>query len=369
MNNQPIRVAQVIGKWLGGGVESVIMNYYRNIDRTKIQFDFICDDDSKFIPYDEIRELGGRVYIIPSYKKLFSYISELRKVLRKNKYLIVHSHLSTLSIFPLYAAKRENVPIRIAHSHSTYSWKELSRTIIKFLLRPFSKVFATNYFACSKEAGEFLFGKNTVKKNKVHIMYNAIDIDKFRYNSVIRDCVRSKLNIDNNTVVLGHVGRFVKTKNHEFLIEVFAKYHSINPNSILILIGKGDLENIIRQKILDLNLSKSIIFLGYRNDINEIYQAMDIFLLPSLYEGLGMTLIEAQMSGLPCIASTNVPLESNICNLVKFVNLDVDDWCNNIEKLVSYNRSYVDCTNSGYSIGTEAINLANTYNDYISNIK
>lgn len=366
MQEEPIRVCQVVGKWLGGGVESVVMNYYRHIDRSKVQFDFICDEDSKFIPYEEIKQLGGRIYIVPSYKKLFSFIREVRKVIRQNNYQIVHSHLSTLSIFPLYAAKKEHVPVRIAHSHSTYSWKEFTRTLVKFILKPFSKVYATNYFACSEEAGKFLFGKKAFEKGKINIMYNAIELNSFMYNEEIRNKIRSELNISSDTIVFGHAGRFVKTKNHEFLIDAFNEYHKLNPNSMLLLIGKGELENVIRSKIWDLHLSRSVKFLGFRTDINDLYQAMDIFLLPSLYEGLGMTLIEAQVSGLPCITSNFVPQEANINNKVVFEELDIEKWVNNMKNINIDNRSDVDVSTSGYSIDNEAINLMNKYISYIN---
>lgn len=360
MNNEPIRVAYIVGKWVGGGVESVIMNYYRHIDRTKVQIDFICDNDSTLIPYDEITSLGGRVILVPPYQKLFKYIKELKKIFKENSYKIVHSHINTLSVFPLYAAKKSGVPIRIAHSHSTYNWAEFKRTLLKFILRPFSKVYATDYFACGKDAGNFLFGKHT----NYEIIYNAIELDRFKYNEEVRNTIRKELNIDNDTLVFGHAGRFVKTKNHEFLIESFNEYHKINPNSKLLLIGKGELEDLIKSKVLEYDLSDDIMFLGYRNDINCLYQAMDVFLLPSLYEGLGMTLIEAEVSGLTCIASTFVPSDADISGRVIFEELDIKKWANDMSNIRIVNRNNVDVDNCGYSIEFEAIKLTQKYIDY-----
>ena len=155
---EPIRIAQIIGKWVGGGVEAVVMNYYRHIDKSKIQFDFICDDDSTNIPYEEIESLGGRVILIPPYQKVFKYHKELKKVLKENNYKIVHSHINTLSVFSLWAAKSAKVPVRIAHNHATSSKKEWKRNLIKNILKKFSKLFATHYMCCSEIAGRWLFG-------------------------------------------------------------------------------------------------------------------------------------------------------------------------------------------------------------------
>lgn len=326
MEEQPIRVAHIIGKMVGGGVESFIMNYYRNIDRSKIQFDFIIDSDSTVVPRDEIEKLGGRIIEIPPYQKIFSYIKELKKVFKNNNYKIVHSHLNSLSVFPLYCAFSSRVPVRIAHSHSTTNRKEWKKNIIKNILKHFSKVFATDYFACSEHAARWLFGNKTFEKGEVTIIHNAIDVEKFKYNEGIRKKIRKELKIDNK-LVLGHVGRFVQQKNHDFLIKVFAKVYKENKNTILLLIGEGPLEEQIRKKVKKYCLEDVVYFLGVRNDVNELMQAMDVFVFPSLYEGLGMALIEAQCSNLPCVISNKVPEEAVINDNVFSVNLnDIKKW-------------------------------------------
>lgn len=185
-NKEPIRVAQIMGKWLGGGVESVIMNYYRHIDRAKVQFDFLCDEDSTDIPYEEIEKLGGRVILIPPYQKVFKYQKKLVKIFKENNYKIVHSNLNALSFFPLRAAKKAGVSIRIAHSHSTGNKIEWKKNIIKNILRPFSKVYANYYFACTEHAGRWLFGNREYDKGNVYLLNNAIDLYKFKYNKIIR---------------------------------------------------------------------------------------------------------------------------------------------------------------------------------------
>lgn len=222
---EPIRIAQIIGKWLGGGVEAVVMNYYRHLDHSKVQFDFICDDDSTNIPYDEIEKLGGKVILIPPYQKVFKYQKELRRVLRDGKYKIVHSHINTLSVFPLYAAKKVGVPVRIAHSHSTTNKKEWKKNLLKQVLRPFSKKYATNYMCCSELAGRWLFGDKAYDEGKVYLLNNAIDLDKFKYDKKIGDKKRKELGIKEDTIVIGHIGRFVVQKNHNFLIDIFNQFH------------------------------------------------------------------------------------------------------------------------------------------------
>ena len=225
VQKKPIIVAQIMGKWVGGGVESVIMNYYRHLDHSKVQFDFICDEDSTRIPYDEIKKLGGRVFLVPKYQNLPKYLKALEKLFKENQYRIVHSNINTLSVFPLYAAKKAGVPIRISHSHSTSNPKEWKRNLIKNILRPFSKRYATDYFACSELAGRYLFGNKAFDQGEVKIIHNAIDIDKFKFDEVARKKLRKELGIKDSTVVIGHVGRFVQTKNHTFLVDVFKKYH------------------------------------------------------------------------------------------------------------------------------------------------
>lgn len=322
--NEPIRIAQIVGKWVGGGVEAVIMNYYRNMDKSKIQFDFICDSDSTNIPYEEIESLGGKVILVPPYQKVFKYQKELVKIFKDNKYNVVHSHINTLSVFPLRAAKKAGVKFRIAHSHSTTNKKEWKKNILKQVLRPFSKFYATHYMCCSEFAGRWLFGNKTFDKGNVYVLNNAIELDKFKYSEIIRQEKRRELGINDETLVIGHVGRFVQQKNHAFLIDVFNEVHKVNSNSVLILVGQGPLEEEIKEKVKKLGLSNNVKFLGQRIDVNELYQTFDVFLLPSLYEGLGMVLIEAQSAGCYCIASSEVPKEVSVNNFVKFIDLNSD---------------------------------------------
>lgn len=284
--DEKIIVAHIMGKWNGGGVESVVMNYYRNIDRNRIQFHFLCDEDSTDIPYEEIEKLGGKVIVIPPYQKLFKYQKELYRIFKENNYKIIHSHINALSVFPLRIAKKAGVPIRIAHSHSTSNKKEWKKNILKMILRPFSKLYANNYFACTEYAGKWLFGKKVVERKELNVINNAIDLKKFEFNENTREDLRKELGIKEDVLVIGHVGRFMKQKNHEFLIDVFEKAIKQDDNIYLILVGQGPLEDKIKEMAKEKGIENKILFLGQRNDVNKLYQAMDIFVLPSLYEGL-----------------------------------------------------------------------------------
>lgn len=365
-----IRVAQIMGKMIGGGVESVVMNYYKNIDREKVQFDFICDSDSTNIPYKEIESLGGKVIIVPPYQKLFSYIKELKKIFKENKYLIVHSHLNTLSVFSLCAAKLAGVPIRIAHNHSITDKNEWKRNIMKQILKPFSKIFATNYFCCSEKTGKWLFGDKTYNKGKVFLLNNAIDLDKFKYNEKIRDIKRKELGINKDTLVIGHIGRFVSVKNHKFLIDIFNEIHKINNDSVLVLAGQGPLENEIKNKVEYLNLNENVIFLGQRSDVNELYQVFDVFVLPSLYEGLPVVGVEAQACGVQCVFSGNVTKEVKILEDTIFISLNNDSkvWARkilNLHKEHLIHNTEKEMTLSGFNIKEESKKLTNKYFDII----
>lgn len=370
MKKQPIVVAQIMGKWVGGGVEAVIMNYYRNIDRTKIQFDFICDEDSTNIPYEEIRKLGGNVIICPPYQKISKYEKFLINLFKEKQYKIVHSNINALSVFPLYAAKKTGVPVRIAHSHSTTNKKEWKKNLMKQALRPFSKKYATDYFACSELAGRWLFGDKTFEQGKVTIINNAIDLDKFKYDEKIRKDKRKELKIKDDTLVIGHIGRFVAQKNHTFLIDIFNELHKKEKNSILLLIGQGPLINEIKQKVEVLGISNSVRFLGQRDDVSELYQAFDVFLLPSLYEGLPVVGVEAQATGNLCILSSSMTQETKVLDTTRFISLDknVKEWVSIIlddySKFKRHN-STDEITENNFNIKNESIKLEKCYINFI----
>lgn len=356
-----IRIAHVVGKMVNGGVEAVVMNYYRHIDHSKVQFDFIVDEDSTYIPHEEIESLGGCVYIVPPYQKLNKYIPTLIKLFKENQYKIVHSHINTLSVFPLYAAKKAGVPVRIAHNHSTAAPGEWKKNILKYTLRPFAKVYATHYAACSRYAGEWLFGKRSMGCGEVTIFNNAIDLDKFKHNENVRNEVRKELEIENKFVV-GHVGRLCYQKNQEFLIDVFGEIHKKNPYAVLMLVGDGPNKEMLTKKASKLYLTKQILFLGNRNDVNRLYQAMDVFVFPSRYEGLGMVAVEAQFCGVRTVMSSRVPDDAKVLDSTLSLSLtcSAKEWADNILQKSSIKR-----INNGmyakYDISKEAIKLTSYY--------
>ena len=367
---EPIRIAQIVGKWLGGGVEAVVMNYYRNIDRSKIQFDFICDDDSTNIPYEEIESLGGKVILIPPYQKVFKYHKELKKVLKEGNYKIVHSHINTLSVFSLCAAWAAKVPVRIAHSHSTTNKKEWKKNILKNIFRPFVKFFATNYMACTDHAARWMFGNRKVDNGEVFVLNNAIELEKYKYNALSRKKIRDEFNIKDTTTVIGHVGRFVEQKNHRFLISVFNEYLKINNDSILMLIGQGPLIDEIKKMVKNFDIEGNVLFVGQKENVYEYYNAMDVFLFPSLYEGLGMVVVEAQTNGLPCVVSTEVPNVVDVSNCVSFVDLNsnISDWqsalCDNLNCNSDRTKNYNKLISSNFNIKNETDKLINKYLNY-----
>ena len=370
MNDQPIRIGMIMGKWVGGGVEAVIMNYYRHIDRSKIQFDFICDEDSTDIPYEEIEKLGGKVILCPPYQKLGKYTKELKRIFKENDYKIVHSNINALSVFPLRAAKKAKVPVRIAHSHSTSNKKEWKKTLVKNVLRPFSKKYSTHYFACSELAGRWLFGDKTFDKGLVTVINNAIDLNKFKYNEDLRNKKRKELNIDDETIVIGHIGRFVAQKNHEFLIDIFKSIHEKNNNTKLLLVGQGPDVDKIKAKVKEYKLDDCVEFMGQRNDVSELYQVFDLFLLPSFYEGLPVVGVEAQATGNLCYLSNDMTKETKVLDSTVFMSLSntPDEWADRIlENIKTYKKHNTreEVAKYGFDIEKEAEKLEKKYCEYL----
>lgn len=322
MEKQPVRVAQIIGKMLAGGVENVIFNYYREIDKNKIQFDFFYDSDSIVEPPDDLIKLGARFYKTPPYQNIVQYMKFLYNVFTKNKYKIVHSHINTLSVFPLLVAKISRIPIRIAHNHSVPDGDDWRRNILKNILKQFSKVYATDYFTCSEKAGRWLFGEKTYNRGEVYLLKNAIDFQKYKIEKDIKIKVLEEYNLKNKFIV-GHVGRFTLAKNHDFLLEIFKEITKLRDDAILILIGDGELREKIENKIKSLALEDNVIIVGKVSNVEIYYSIMDIVLIPSIFEGLSLVAIEAQASFVPVIASYAIPLEAKISS--GFCYLDLND--------------------------------------------
>ena len=314
----PIHIAHVMGKMLGGGVESVVMNYYRHIDRERVQFDFLVDADSTLVPREEIESLGGRIFEVPPYQQIFSYQRELTRLFREQHWSVVHSHINTLSVFSLRAAKRAGVPVRIAHSHSTAGKGEMAKNLAKAVLKQFSNIYPTYRIACSRYAGEWLFGKGA----DFDVLYNAIDLSRFVFNAEVRAQARTELGLIGNQFAIGHVGRFMPQKNHRFLIEVFVEVLKRRKDAVLLLVGSGEAKALVESWAAERGVAEQVKFLGQRNDVNQLYQAFDAFVLPSLYEGLPLVSVEAQRAGLPCFLSDRITREVDVTGKVHFLPID-----------------------------------------------
>jgi glycosyltransferase involved in cell wall biosynthesis len=353
--SNPVRVLQVFAEMNRGGAETMIMNLYRNIDRSMIQFDFIVHTEDECAYDDEIYKLGGKIFRVPAYKGTnhLTYLKNWEDFFGKHpEYKIIHGHVRSTAAIYLKVAQKSGLTT-IAHSHNTSSGNGFS-AIVKNLLQYPIRYVADYLFACSESAGEWLFGNQVSKKRNFYILNNAIDTKKFIFNKDIRDKKRKEFQLEGKFVI-GHVGRFHPQKNHDFLVDIFKAVHDKDENAILLLVGEGGLQTAIQEKVYRLGLDSNVIFTGVRSDIPELFQAMDMFVFPSLFEGLGIVLIEAQASGLPCIVTDTIPKEALVTGNVKEVSLieSPDNWREAIlQQIDSFERTstYEKIKGSGYDI-------------------
>ena len=361
-----IRVAIVIGKMDSGGKKNLVMEYYRHIDRDKVRFDFICDSDSQAIPDEEIESLGGRVYRIPPYQNIAANMREMKRVCKENKYPVMHAWTSTMNLFPMKVAKSVGIPVRISESLSMAhegDWK----TRIKKVLRPMSKWYATHYMSCGEDCGRWQFGDKLFDSGKVDVFKTVINTKFNDYNPELREETRKKYGWKDKLVV-GHIGRFTPQKNSAHLIEIFAAVAKKEPKAVLCLIGDGELKENMMAKIKELGIENQVDYLGRREDIQQFYNAMDCFLLPSLYEGLPVVGLEAESCGLPMFFSTEVTREANACELGHFIPLSTseDEWADEMLKAMRENmpvrRSHAkEVADAGFDSASEALRLQKYY--------
>lgn len=348
------------------------MNVFRNIDRNKYMFDFLVTSDKKEGFYNEIISLGGKVHFIPSRRNSFvEYHKELNRFFRDHhkEYGAVHMNVGSLtSVAPLYYAKIYGIPVRICHSHSSFC-TGIHNRVMHYINRARLKSVATHYFACSESSRQWAFRYSGIY-TKSQIITNGIDISKFIYNPETRKSTRDNLRLDGKFVV-GHVGTFNVIKNQSFLVDVFKELLDVNPNSILMLIGEGATLLEIKNKVERLNLEDRVLFLGRRNDVAQLMQAMDVMAMPSLFEGMPFTLIEAQAAGLPIVASSNIPSDVKLSECYHSVSLDSNTsiWVRTIMRYTDYHKSRLKPTDKtyGYSIEQTILQLTNAYKS--SNIK
>lgn len=333
--DKPVRILNLFTIMDRGGAETMVMNYYRKLDKSKIQFDFLVHRPEKGEYEEEIEAMGGRIYrMIPIYPQNFvKYKRMLNGFFNEHQeYDIIHSHMSELGYFAFKEAERQMIPFRICHAHSKPHGFD-KKLIVRNYFKKRMMRHITHQFTCGMEAGEWLYGKK--HKKDFIVMNNAIDAKAFNYNKDTEKRMRKQLGIENK-LVIGHVGRFTHEKNHRFIVDIFNEAYKNNAESVLLLVGKGPLEESTKQKVSALGLDQAVKFLGVRENINEIMQSFDLFLFPSLYEGVPLTVVEAQAAGLRIYMSDKVSKECILTENIKVIPLShsAKKWANEIQNLI-----------------------------------
>lgn len=364
--NEPIRVLNLFTIMDRGGAETMVMNYYRKLDKSRVQFDFMVHRPERGAYDDEIESLGGKIYRMPAIRPWTA--KQYRKVVRKfyedhPEYKIIHSHMSELGYYDFLEAEKVGIPVRICHAHNRpygIDIKSPVRWYYKTLMIPH----ISHMFMCGEESGEWLFGKKN--KSKFIQLNNAIDAKNYSYNEVKRAEVRKSLGLTEELVV-GHVGRFNPQKNHSFIIDVFNEVHKKEPDSVLLLVGddSGKVAEDIHKKVDEVNLAGAVRFLGVRTDVADLMQAMDVFLFPSLFEGFGIAALEAQAAGLPAVVSKRIPPECMITDCISSLELDfsAEIWANRLIEAAKNERKnrFSEIKKAGFDIVENAKFLQDFY--------
>lgn len=364
-NGQPIRILEIVNVMDRAGIETMLMNHYRAIDRSRVQLDFLVHRPWDGAYDEEIRGLGGHIYRAPRLypQHCLAYRRFMRDFFAEHDYPVIHSHIDAMSAFPLATARAAGVPVRIAHSHNDSIDRD-AKYPIKLVARRRLPHVATHFWACSKAAGLFLFGE--AHANDLHVVRNAIDLDRFRYDSKARADVRHELGISESTLLIGHVGRFDKVKNHSFLLKLLDEARAEGIDVALTMVGDGALRKSLERQADAAGLGGYAHFLGLRDDVFRLMQAFDILVFPSLHEGIPLTLIEAQASGLPVLASDAVSKESLILPNCSRLSLSepMTAWVAEMRKLALWGRDkdpVPAIAKAGYEIGESAQALMDSY--------
>lgn len=339
-----------------GGVEKVITSYFSNMCLNDYDLHIVSQGESDVVNLNEFKKLGFKVHVVTRKgENFFKNFIDIFKILKTYNFDIIHCHMSNTNFFPLFYGWLAGVKVRINHSHN-------AREKMNFLLRFLSKlslVFDTHRMACSIDAAEWLFES----VDNIYILKNAINLSKFSFNIDDRKFIRNSFGISDDEIVIGHIGRFEQQKNHKFLIDLFEKLYTINSKYKLILVGVGDLMNNFKEYVSNLTCSDNVIFLGSRNDVPDLLQAFDLFLFPSLFEGLGIVLIEAQVSGISCISSKNVPYEVKITDNFEFLDLDINLWLDAVlsKEIIERKLQFELISKAGYNIVDASSELDSFY--------
>lgn len=338
--SEPVRILQNMNSLHIGGSQTFIRSIYLNIDREKVQFDFVVTPESRAPLYDEIQRMGGRIFVCPKYtgKNHLAYCRWWNDFFSEHpEYHVVHGHVRSTAAIYLKIAKRHGATT-IAHSHSTSNGSGVAAWVKDVMQLPIRHV-ADYLFACSDKAGKWLFGEKALKQSNYRMIPNGVDLERFAYDEEKRNQMRDRLGIRSDEFVIGHIGRFAEPKNHRFLVALFGAYQKLDPDSRLLMVGDGDLLDAVRSQCEELGVSKQVILPGSRMDVENFYQAMDVFVFPSLWEGLPVSVVEAQASGLQCLISDTITRNVNLTDLVK--NLpptDLEPWLSALETAKSGGR-------------------------------
>lgn len=330
-----IRVIHFVDRIGRGGTQAVLFDWLKNIDPEKVQFDFLVFMDGQEEYIEKFKALGCNIYQISrlSMGNLLGFMADLNRFFREHKYDVAHGHSKSKNVLFLYAAKKNGVPVRIAHSHNTRFQK---MAVVGEIMKPMLKWVATDFFACSDVAGIWLFGKKAYDQGKITVIKNGVDTSKFQFRSDVRAQYRKALGLE-NAAVYGHVGKYMEQKNHTFLLDIFSEIHKKQPSAKLLLAGGGNDNGValVNEKIRQLHLEDCVIQLGLRSDVPELMQAMDVFLLPSLYEGLPVVGVEAQAAGLPLLLSDTITREVGLLDSTKYLSLKqpAEEWAREAIKL------------------------------------
>ena len=363
-----IKVAELVTRLEFGGVESVIFNYVSNMSKREcFEFHIITQDINNEECVQQFKDAGFYVHIVTHKRKSIPRnVKELYLLFKREKFDIVHSHMTLMNFYASFIALCCGVKIRISHSHNAFICTNPVKFIFYSLLKWLNLVTATDYMCCGYDAGLFLFGKKNMKKNKVHLINNAIDITKFSFQPQARTFVRNQFGIGKDDFCLGHIGRFMEQKNHRFILEIFDAILKQHSNAKLLLVGAGELLDKILILAEDMGIRNSVFFVGATINPEQFYQAMDVFVLPSLFEGLPVVSVEAQCADLPCLISANVDMHCKITKNVIFISIDrsAEEWAQKALSYKNYPRG-IEVINqirqAGYDINWEAEKLQNFY--------
>ena len=369
---KPIKILQIFTVLNKGGAETNLMNYYRNMDRSQFQIDFLVHRETGFFE-EELIKSGSKIFRLPAILpwKLKEYKKAVKNFFEEhNDYDIIHGQCSELGVFIYEEAKRRRIPVIIAHAHNNRMDRD-KKLVFRLMWKKRMRKSINAYFTCGKEAAENLFGKNLARQS--YQMNNAIEVENFQFNQEIREKKRKELQAE-ETINLVNIGRFNTQKNQSFLLEVFAKLIKLNKKYKLFLVGQGELESQLREKAKQLKIEQDVEFLGLRNDVPELLQAMDIFLFPSLHEGFSVAFVEAQTTDVKAVISDGVPQESILIpenvTVIPLKN-SAQQWAEKIAEINNFERKNVAdlIKEKGYDIKENAQKLEKKYKELIQQYK